>query len=256
MSAKVIKKGAFEKQVVVITGGARGIGRATALEFSRQGAFVTVVDVLEKEMGEVCGSIKKMGRKALALKADVSDNEQVQEVVQKTFEHFGSIDILVNNAGIVGPIGPIINLDEKDWDAVFQINLKGAFLVSKSIAPIMIKNKKGNIVNVASIAGKEGSERLGAYSASKAGLIGFSRVLAKELVSDGIRVNCIAPALVSTEILSPLPQKFLDKSLLRIPMKRMGHPEEVADLILFLASDKSSYITGQCYNITGGRGDY
>jgi NAD(P)-dependent dehydrogenase (short-subunit alcohol dehydrogenase family) len=245
----------FEGKVVVITGAARGIGKATALKFSEKGAVVVIVDVLEKEMEKVLGSIKKRKNKVLAIKADVSDKEQIQEVVQKTLKQFGTIDILINNAGIVGPSGPTIHLDEKDWDAVFQINLKSMFLFCKSVVPIMIKNKKGNIVNVASIAGKEASEQLCAYSASKAGVICFSKVLAKEIALNGIRVNSIAPSLVDTEILSSLSKKFLDKSLSKVPMKRLGRPEEVADSILFLASDKSSFITGQCFNITGGRGD-
>ena len=255
MRSDTKNRGKFEGKVVVITGAARGIGKATALKFSKQGAVVVVVDVLEKEMGKVCGSIKKRKNKVLAIKADVSNNEQIQEVVQKTLKHFGTIDILINNAGIVGPSGPTIHLDERDWDTIFQINLKSMFLFCKSVVPIMIKNKKGNIVNVASIAGKEASEQLCAYSASKAGVICFSKVLAKEVALDGIRVNSIAPSLVSTEILSSLSKKFLDKSLSKVPMKRLGRPEEVADLILFLASDESSFITGQCLNITGGRGD-
>jgi NAD(P)-dependent dehydrogenase (short-subunit alcohol dehydrogenase family) len=255
MRSDTKKHGEFEGKVVVITGAARGIGKATALKFSKQGAVVVIVDVLEKEMGKVCGFIKKRKNKVLAIKADVSKNEQIQEVVQKTLKHFGTIDILINNAGIVGPSGPTIHLDERDWDTVFQINLKSMFLFCKSVVPIMIKNKKGNIVNVASIAGKEASEQLCAYSASKAGVICFSKVLAKEVALEGIRVNSIAPSLVSTEILSSLSKKFLDKSLSKVPMKRLGRPEEVADSILFLASDKSSFITGQCLNITGGRGD-
>jgi 2-dehydro-3-deoxy-L-rhamnonate dehydrogenase (NAD+) len=255
MGSNSKNRGEFERKVVVITGAARGIGKATAMKFSEQGAIVVIVDVLEKEMEEVCGSIKKRKNKVLAIKADVSDKEQIQEVVQKTLKHFGTIDILINNAGIVGPSGPTIHLDERDWDTVFQINLKSMFLFCKSVVPIMIKNKKGNIVNVASIAGKEASEQLCAYSASKAGVICFSKVLAKEVALNGIRVNSIAPSLVDTEILSSLSKKFLDKSLSKVPMKRLGRPEEVADSILFLASDKSSFITGQCFNITGGRGD-
>jgi NAD(P)-dependent dehydrogenase (short-subunit alcohol dehydrogenase family) len=256
MGSNAKKRGEFAGKVVVITGAARGIGKATALKFSEQGAFVVIVDVLEKEMGKVSGYIKKRRNKVLAIKADVSDNEQIQEVVQKTLKHFGTIDILINNAGIVGPSGPAINLDEKDWDTVFQINLKSMFLFCKSIVPVMIKNKRGNIVNVASIAGKESSEQLCAYSTSKAGVICFSRVLAKELALDGIRVNSIAPSLVSTGLISSLSKEFLDKSLARVPMRRLGRPEEVADSILFLASDKSSFITGQCINLAGGRGEY
>ncbi|MEW6185074.1 MAG: SDR family NAD(P)-dependent oxidoreductase [Thermodesulfobacteriota bacterium] len=246
----------FRGQVVIVTGAAKGIGKATALAFSQEGAIVVLVDVLEKEMARVLGLIKKRKRSGLAVCADVSDESQIQEVIQKTLKQFKTIDILVNNAGIVGPGGPAIQLEEKDWDRVFQINLKSVFLFCKQVVPIMIKNKKGNIVNVASIAGKESSAQLCAYSASKAGVISFTRVLAKELALTGIRVNSLAPSLVATGLLSSLSQKFLDQSLARVPMKRLGRPEEVADSILFLASNKSSFITGQCLNLTGGRGEY
>jgi len=256
MASNTKKRGEFQEQVVVVTGAAKGIGKATALAFSQQEAAVVLVDVLEKEMERIVGSIKKRGGKAIAIKADVSDKSQIQEVVEKTLKQFATIDILINNAGIVGPSGPAIQLDEKDWDAVFQINLKSIFLFCKIVVPLMLKNKKGNIVNVASIAGKESSEQLCAYSASKAGVISFTRVLAKELALSGIRVNSVAPSLVATGLLSSLSTKFLDKSLARVPMKRLGRPEEVADSILFLASNKSSFITGQCLNLTGGRGEY
>jgi len=246
----------FEENVVIITGAARGIGMATVLEFSKRGASVVIVDVLEQELSELGKNLRKMGNKALPIKADVSDNGQVEDVVKKTLDKFGKIDILINNAGIAGPVAPIVDLTEEDWDKVFRINLKSMFLFCKKVVPVMIKNKKGKIINIASIAGKEGNENLAPYSASKAGVICFSRVLAKELVKYGIRVNCIAPAVINTPILSTLPQKTIDTLVAKIPMGRMGYPEEVANLILFLSSEKSSFITGQCINITGGRGDY
>lgn len=248
--------GEFEGKVVIITGAARGIGKATALEFSTQGATVAIVDVLEKELNEVSEIIQKTGKKVLSLRADVSNSFQVQQVVEKIVDHFKKIDVLINNAGTGGPIAPIVKVAEEDWDKTFQINLKSMFLFCKCVVPIMMKNGKGSIVNVASIAGKEANENTAPYSASKAGVICFSRVLAKEVVKDGIRVNSIAPALIKTDFLSTAPKEALDTFLAKIPMRRMGHPEEVADLILFLSSEKSSFITGQCFNITGGRGDY
>jgi 3-oxoacyl-[acyl-carrier protein] reductase len=180
----------------------------------------------------------------------------VQYVVKKTLDDFRKIDVLVNNAAIAGPSGPVINLAEKDWDDIFRINLKSMFLFCKNVVPVMINNKKGNIVNLASIAGKEGNENLGAYSASKAGVMCLSRVLAKEVAMYGIRVNSIAPALINTAMPASVPKEIIDKLLTKIPLGRMGEPEEVANLILFLSSEKSSFITGQCFNITGGRGDY
>lgn len=248
--------GEFEGKVVIITGAARGIGKATALGFSKRGATVVIVDVLEKELQEVSEIIRKMDKKVLSIKADVSDNDQVQNVIRKTVNNFGKIDVLVNNAGIVGPIAPIVNVTEDDWDKTMRINLKSVFLFCKGVVPIMVKNKKGSIVNVASIAAKEANESQSAYSASKAGVMCFSRVLAKEVAKDGIRVNAISPALINTDMPAHLSKEQLETLLKKIPMGRMGDPEEAADLILYLSSEKSSFVTGQCINITGGRGDY
>jgi NAD(P)-dependent dehydrogenase (short-subunit alcohol dehydrogenase family) len=246
----------FEEKVVIVTGAASGIGRAVAIEFAREGAVLVLVDVLEKELAEVERIIKKMGKRVLPLRKDVSDYDQVLDVVKRTVEKFGDIDVLVNSAGIAGPNGPLVNLTEEDWDRILMINLKSVFLFCKSVLPVMIKNKKGKIVNIASIAGKEGNENQSAYSASKAGVISLSRALAKELAVYGIRVNSVAPALIRTSMASSIPEEFADTLLRKIPMGRMGEPEEVANLIVFLSSDKSSFITGQCFNVTGGRGDY
>jgi len=243
----------FKEKVVIVTGAARGIGKVTALEFGKQGASVVIVDVREKELEEVSKIIYKPGIEVLPLTADVSNRDQVEDVIKKTVTKFGKIDILVNNAGIVGPSGLIVDLSEEDWDQLLRINLKSVFLFCKYTVPIMIRNKKGAIVNVASIAGKEGTENLSGYSASKAGVIIFSRVLAKEVAKEGIRVNSIAPGTVKTDILSTVPQEMIDNLIAKVPMGRIGYPEEVADLILFLSSGKSSYITGQCFNVTGGR---
>lgn len=246
----------FEGKVAIITGGARGIGRATAMEFSKHGAKVVIVDLREKELEETGEAIKKMNREVLPLKCDVSNNNEIQEAIRKTLENFGVIDILINNAGIGDVIAPVINTSEEDWDRILRINLKSVFLFSKGVIPIMIKNRKGNIVNVASLAGKEGNENMAPYSVSKAGIICFSRVLAKEVVKYGIRVNSIAPALIKTDFTSIPPKEVIDMLISKIPMGRMGLPEEVANLILFLCSDRASFITGQCFNVSGGRGDY
>ena len=246
----------FEGTVVLITGAAKGIGKTTALAFSEQGARVVLIDVLEEELKEVHGTIQKAGKEALSIQGDVSDNRQVQNAVKKTFKAFGKIDVLVNNAGIDVGSAPILNVTEEMWDKSLQVNLKSVFYFCKSVVPIMLESGKGCIVNVASIAGREPNENMAPYAVSKAGVVCFSRVLAKEVAKDGIRVNCVAPGLTKTDLLENLTPEQFDSLLKKIPMGRVGYPEEVADLILFLSSEKSSFITGQCFNIAGGRGEY
>ena len=170
-------------------------------------------------------------------------------------ETYGRIDILHNNVGLGSGAGPV-ELAEEEWDKVFQVNLKSVYHFCRLVTPVMLQRKDGKIINVASIAGKEGNENMAAYSASKAAVICFSRVLAKEVATLGIRVNCIAPALIETDMMKGMPKERVDFLLDKIPLRRLGRPEEVAELILYLASDRSSFITGQCFNITGGRGDY
>jgi NAD(P)-dependent dehydrogenase (short-subunit alcohol dehydrogenase family) len=246
----------FEGKVVLITGAAKGIGKTTALAFSEQNAKVVLVDVLEEELKEVHEIIQKAGREVLSIQGDVSDNSQVQDAVKKTIKVFGKIDVLVNNAGIDVGSAPILNVTKEMWDKSLQVNLKSVFYFCKSVVPVMLENGKGSIVNVASIAGKEPNENMAPYAVSKAGMICFSRVLAKEVAKDGIRVNCVAPGLTKTDLLVNLSPEQFDRLLKKIPMGRVGYPEEVADLILFLSSEKSSFITGQCFNIAGGRGEY
>jgi NAD(P)-dependent dehydrogenase (short-subunit alcohol dehydrogenase family) len=246
----------FEGNVVLITGAAKGIGKTTALAFSGKGATVALVDLLEKELEEVAGKIRKEGREVLSIRGDVSNNSQVQDAVKRTVKGFGKIDVLVNNAGVDVGSAPIIHVTEEMWDKSLQVNLKSVFYFCKSVVPIMLESGKGSIVNVASIAGKEPNENMAPYAVSKAGVICFSRVLAKEVAKEGIRVNCVAPGLTKTDLLKNLSPEQFDRLLKKIPMGRVGYPEEVADLILFLSSEASSFITGQCFNITGGRGEY
>lgn len=246
----------FEGKVVIVTGAAGGIGKATALAFSRHGAGVVLVDIVEGKLEEAKGIIQEAGGEVLAIVGDVSDSGQVKDVVKQTIEKFGEIDVLVNNAGVDLGSAPIVNVSDEVWDKTLQVNLKSVFYFCKAVVPIMSKKGRGSIVNVASIAGKEPNKNMAPYAVSKAGIICLSKVLAKEVVKDGIRVNAVAPGLTRTDLLSNLSPEQFDRLLEKIPMGRVGRPEEVADLILFLSSERSSFITGQCFNITGGRGDH
>ena len=246
----------FEGKVVLITGAAKGIGKATAVAFGNRGATVVLVDILQKELENVRGIIQNKGSEALALGGDVSDNNQVKEIIQKTVKNFKKIDVLVNNAGIDPGSAPVVDITDEMWDKALAVNLKSVFYFCRGIVPIMKKSGKGCIVNVASIAAKEPNENMAAYAVSKAGMICFSRVLSKEVAKDNIRVNSIAPALTQTELIEELSQEQFKKLLEKVPMGRIAYPEEIAELIMFLSSERSSYITGQCYNISGGRGEY
>jgi NAD(P)-dependent dehydrogenase (short-subunit alcohol dehydrogenase family) len=246
----------LEKKICIITGAAKGVGRATSLRFSREGAVVVLVDILEKELRELAERIHDSGQESVTMRADLSDSHDIRRAVERTMNQFGRIDVLVNNAGIVGPTKKSWEIQEEEWDRVFGVNLKSVYHFCRFVAPLMIARKDGKIINVASIAGKEGNENLAAYSASKAGVACFSRVLAKEVAALGIRVNSIAPALIETDLVKEMPKEQVEFLLNKIPLRRLGRPEEVAELILFLASDRSSFITGQCFNVTGGRGDY
>ena len=246
----------LKDEVAIVTGAARGIGRETALLFSKNGAVVVPIDVSENELKDVAGIIQKDKRECLPMVADVSKLGDIENVINQVLKKYERIDILVNNAAIVGPTKKMWEIDERDWDRIIDINLKSVFLFCKAVTPLMMEKKKGKIVNTASIAGKEGNENLCAYSASKAGVMSLSRALSKEIAPYGIRVNSIAPALIETAMMKEMPQEQIDLLLKKIPMGRVGQPEEVAELIMFLASDRSSFITGQCFNITGGRGDF
>jgi 3-oxoacyl-[acyl-carrier protein] reductase len=246
----------FEGKVVIITGAAKGIGKATAIAFGNRGATVVMVDILHKELENVCGIIQKTGADTLALHGDVADNNQVKKIIQKTLENFGKIDVLVNNAGIDPGSAPVVDITDEMWDKALAVNLKSVFYFCRGVVPVMKKTGKGCILNVASIAAKEPNENMAPYAVSKAGMICFSRVLAKEVARDNIRVNSIAPALTQTELIEALSQEQFRKLLEKIPMGRIAYPEEIAELILFLSSERSSYITGQCYNVSGGRGEY
>ena len=247
----------LDGQVAIVTGGAKGIGKATASILARHGARITVADcdlpAAEKTAAEIT---KETSQPALAIQTDVSRASSVTEMVSGTLAEFSRIDILVNNAGIGGHALPISEVSEEEWEQVLNVNLKSVFLCCRAVIPHMQKRKSGKIVNVASIAGKEGNPRMIPYSASKAGVICLTKALAKEVVEDGIRVNCVAPAVIGTTILDTLTDEQVAYMTERIPMKRVGKPEEVGAVIHFLASEASSFVTGQCYDVSGGRATY
>ena len=193
---------------------------------------------------------------ASAFRADVADAASVESAFAEVVARFGSLDILVNNAGIVGSDTPVRDLDEADWNRVLDVNLKGTFLCSREAVRHMIPRQSGAIVSMASISGKEGNANMAPYSVSKAGVICFTKTLAKEVLADGIRVNCVAPALIDTPILREMEPERVDFLISKIPLGRLGRPEEVAATILFLASDESTFATGQCFDASGGRATY
>ena len=243
----------LEGRTAVVTGAARGIGRAIAQRLATEGARVTIVDINGEAASKTAAEI---GGIAIGLSADVADADQVKTAIDAALEAMGSIDILVNNAGIVGPDTPVAELQESDWDRVMDINLKGTFLCSRAVVPSMIGRKRGAIVSMASISGKEGNAQMASYSVSKAGIICFTKVLAKEVMADGIRVNCVAPALIDSPLLDGVLPERVEFLTSKIPMGRLGRMEEVAAVVYFLVSDEASFITGQCFDASGGRATF
>ncbi len=239
-------------KTAVVTGGSRGIGRAIALELASCGANVVVNYTRNsKAADEVVAEIEAMGLSGMAVKADVSIASEVENLVNEVLKTFGSIDILVNNAGITRD-NLIIRMTEKEFDEVINTNLKGAFICTKAVSRVMIKQKSGKIINVSSVVGIVGNAGQSNYAAAKAGLIGFTKSMAKELAKRGINVNAVAPGFIQTDMTSVLPENVKEEFLKSIPLMRIGKPEDIAKTVLFLASEYSDYITGQVINIDGG----
>jgi len=238
----------FKNKTVIVTGSGRGIGRVIAEQFVKYNANVVVSDLDQEQVETVAGEI---GGDCIGIKANVTVQKDIDILFDKTRKEFGQIDIVVNNAGITRD-ALIIRMDEKDWDMVLDINLKGAFLVTKSAAKIMMKQRYGRIINISSIVGLQGNAGQANYAASKAGLIGLTKAAAKELAKRGITVNAVAPGFIATEMTGALDDETKDAFLNQVLIKRPGTPKDVASVVLFFASDGASYITGQVLAVDGG----
>jgi len=241
----------LKDKVALVTGGAQGIGRTISEELARAGAHVVLGDVNLEGAQARAEAINNSGGSASAIKIDVSNATEVREVFDFIMKDKKPVDIVVNNAGITRD-GLMVRMKESDWDLVLDINLKGSFLCSQQAAKQMMKQKSGAIVNIASIVGVMGNFGQANYSASKAGVIGLTKTLAREVASRGIRVNAIAPGFIDTEMTRVLDEEVRQKLIEQIPLARLGLPEDVARCVNFLVSDKSSYITGQVINLNGG----
>jgi len=241
----------LEGKVALITGGAQGIGKVTALLLARKGADVAVSDINMQGVLETTKEIEGSGRKGLAVEGDVSNPADAERIVATTVEELGGIDILVNNAGITRD-KLLFRMTEGDWDAVLNVNLKGTFNCTKAAVKYMIKRKSGRIVNIASVVGEMGNAGQANYAASKAGIIGLTKSIAREYAQRGINVNAVAPGYIETPMTEALAEKAKEELKGQIPMARLGTPTDVGNAVYFLVSDASSYITGQVLNVNGG----
>jgi 3-oxoacyl-[acyl-carrier protein] reductase len=251
MQGEIMQKMDLQGKVAIVTGAARGIGQAIALRFGQEGAKVVVVDIRDEQGLETVRMVEEAGSQAIFVHTDVTDASQVQKMVDATVERFGTIEILVNNAGVTRDT-LIMRMSEEDWDIVLDTNLKSAYNCSKAVIRSMMKKRYGRIINMASVVGLAGQAGQANYAASKAGLIGFTKALAKEVGSRGITVNAVAPGFVTTAMTSVLPQEMIDKAIEATPLGRLGKPEDIADAVAFLASERASFITGQVLSVDGG----
>jgi 3-oxoacyl-[acyl-carrier protein] reductase len=240
-----------EKRIALVTGAARGIGYAIASKLVSDGCAVVISDILADAASESAARLAQAGAEAIAVSGDVSKAEDVEKMFAAAVEKFGRLDILVNNAGVTRD-NLLLRMEEKDWDFVLNINLKGAFFCTKAASRIMMKNRWGRIINISSVVGVMGNAGQANYSASKAGLIGLTKSAAKELGGRNITVNAVAPGFIETDMTGNLPQAARDAFMVSIPLKRAGTPVDVARVVSFLASDLAEYVTGQVIHCDGG----
>lgn len=242
----------LEGKKALVTGASRGIGRAIALALAAEGADV-VINYAGSEAAAkaVAAEIEAMGRKAMVIQADISSNEAATAMIDQAVKEFGRIDVLVNNAGITRD-GLLMRMKEEDWDAVLTTNLKGVFNCTKAAIKYMMKQKAGHIVSISSVVGEMGNAGQANYAAAKAGVIGFTKAVAKEVAARGITVNAVAPGFIKTDMTAVLNEKQVEGMLTTIPLKRLGDPSDIAKAVVFLASEDANYITGQTINVDGG----
>ncbi len=243
--------GRLEGKVAIITGAARGIGKATARVFAREGARVVITDIDESTGQATAEEIRQGGGEAIFLPMDVTDPESVQRAVDKTMETYGRIDILVNNAGVLRD-RTLLKMSHEDFDFVINVNLRGVFNCTKAVAPIMVEQGSGVILNASSVVGIYGNFGQTNYVASKAGVIGMTKVWARELGPKGVRVNAVAPGFIRTEMTANLPEKVVQMVIERTPLRTWGEPEDIAYAYLYLASDEARFVNGVVLNVDGG----
>jgi 3-oxoacyl-[acyl-carrier protein] reductase len=247
---------ALKDRVALITGGAGGIGLAVARRFAVAGAQLALADIRSEAAELAAAEFARPATRAAGFGGDISRSADAAALVEQVLREFGRIDILVNNAGLMGRVAPLHELTDADWQRVMQVDLDSVFYMSRAVLSQMRARRSGSIVSVASIAGKEGTPKLVPYSVAKAGIIAFTKALGKEVIGDGVRVNCVAPGVVETPLLDQLPPESTQLMLSKSPMGRFGTADEVAAVVHFLVSDAASFITAQCIDCSGGRAVY
>ena len=249
----------LHNRTAIVTGAARGLGYAIAARVRQSGAGIAVWDQPGAGLHDAVASLRQNMASAgevSGIEADIADGESVAEALETTLQTFPHVDILINNAGISGPNHPLWEYPPDDWRRVIDVNLVGSFLVSRAVVPTMIARGYGRIVNIASVAGKDGNPNASAYSASKAGLINMTKALGKELAGTGVLVNCVTPAAVQTPLFEQMSDEHVAYMLSKIPLQRFGEPEEIAALVAWLASEECSFSTGAAFDLSGGRATY
>jgi 3-oxoacyl-[acyl-carrier protein] reductase len=241
----------LENKIAVITGSGRGIGRAIALQLAKAGANIVVSDIDAETSAGVVAEIEAIGRDAISVTGDISRLSEAQLLINKAVEKFGQIDFLVNNAGITRD-NLLMRMSEEEWDSVIAVNLKGTYNCMRAVTKTLMKQRSGRIINIASVVGQMGNPTQINYAASKAGVIGMTKSAAKELASRNILVNAVAPGFIETAMTAKLPEQAREKLTGLIPLNRLGEPEDVAKVVLFLCSESANYITGQVLNVDGG----